>query len=53
MQTAEIVALIAAIGFLLWAFFKLGRFIVTEWREIEAEEELRRRCPSLRKRGGI
>jgi len=52
MAAIKIIGLIAAILFLGFAFFKLGRFIVTEWRKIEAEEAARRRFPALRKRGG-
>lgn len=47
MTVLKMLALIAAVLFLGFAFFKLGRFIITEWRKIEAEEEgLRRQsCP--------
>jgi hypothetical protein len=52
METLKIVGLIAAVLFLGFAFFKLGRFIITELKKIEREEAARRRCPYLRNRGG-
>jgi hypothetical protein len=53
MTAIQIVGLIAAIALLLFAFFKVFQFIVRSWKAIEAEEAKRRRCPSLRKRGGV
>jgi len=39
METLKIVGLVAAILFLSFAFFKLGQFILREWKKIEREEE--------------
>jgi hypothetical protein len=43
----------AAVLFLGFAFFKVGQFIVREWKKIEREEEARRQTRSrIRVRGG-
>lgn len=39
MTAIQIVGLIAAVLFCLWAFFKVFQFIVRSWKAIEAEEE--------------
>ena len=43
MTVPKMLALIAAVLFLGFAFFKLGQFFCTEWKRIEADEAARRR----------
>lgn len=52
MAVLKTLALVAAVLFCLWAFFKVFQFIVRSWKAIEADEAERRRFPALRKRGG-
>lgn len=44
MAVLKIVGLIAAIALLLFAFFKVFRFIVKSWKQIEKDEEALRQA---------